>query len=679
MSTTKDLVSLSRAIQLIIQAQIKLQKETLDQICKNSSVCPLIEKCVKDCTKLPANTNTQNIGEVMSSIQDGAERVNTVVQGLKIYADFSLGNARSKTTETLLAGNFSVKPNISLGRIQYINNLQERLQPVDKSSDFVNGPHSLRSSENIVQSSVAPTETRTIVDYQIRLSQSDKELLKKLDMEHRAKLVKQIDREQRYEKDTMRELKEEKTVGETINESQAKVVAVTNPKAKLKLSDNAKQRKVPSSRIGRMVSFGSLAAGLGVGTATEYLKQTFGFGDVTSDGTNLFMSKANMERIVDTLCKVRGAALKLGQILSIQDESVVNPDLAKALERVRKSADFMPDWQVDQVMTMELGPEWKKKFSEFEMKPFAAASIGQVHYGKLDDDQEVAVKIQYPGVAKGIESDIDNLGGIMKMWNIFPKGMFLENLMAVAKRELAWEVDYLREAECTKKFKVVLENYNEFYVPNVIDNLTTKQVFTTELLDGVPLEQCFDMEYEHREIIGDKIMDLTLLEILKFKYMQTDPNWANFLYNPRKKQLLLLDFGASREYSKQFMDKYVQILKAACDGDRITVLNVSRELGFLTGYESKIMENAHVDAVMILGEIFRTDGKYDFCHQDLTYRIQNLAQTMLVHRLCPPPEEVYSLHRKLSGVFLLMAKLKVKIDCRQKFLALYEQYMFQNP
>lgn len=336
-----------------------------------------------------------------------------------------------------------------------------------------------------------------------------------------------------------------------------------------------------------MVSFGTLAAGLGIGTAAEYAKRTLGFAE-PSDGSNLFMNQANLERIVDTLCKVRGAALKLGQILSIQDESIVNPELAKALERVRKSADFMPNWQVEKVMSLEFGPNWREKFASFEEKPFAAASIGQVHSGHLHNGQEVAIKIQYPGVAKGIESDLDNLAAILKLWDVFPKGMFLENLMAVAKRELAWEVDYIREAECTKKFKDILVNYKDYYVPSVIDDLSTKQVFTTEMLNGIPVDQCFDLDLEHREYIAKKILELCLLEILEFRYMQTDPNWANFLYDPLKKQLLLLDFGASREYSKEFIDKYVKILKGACDADRETVLRVSKELGFLTGYESKV-------------------------------------------------------------------------------------------
>lgn len=120
------------------------------------------------------------------------------------------------------------------------------------------------------------------------------------------------------------------------------------------------------------------------------------------------------------------------------------------------------------MMAAELGPHWRECFQEFEDKPFAAASIGQVHRAVTKEGQEVAIKVQYPGVARGIESDIDNLGGIMKMWNIFPKGMFLENLMSVAKRELAWEVDYVREAECTKKFRELLAPYPDYYVPMVV-------------------------------------------------------------------------------------------------------------------------------------------------------------------------------------------------------------------
>ena len=106
-------------------------------------------------------------------------------------------------------------------------------------------------------------------------------------------------------------------------------------------------------------------------------------------------------------------------------------------------------------MDKELGADWRSRLPTFDDKPFAAASIGQVHFGKLVDGREVAVKIQYPGVAEGIDSDIKNLMSILKLWNVFPKGMYMDNLMKVARVELAWECDYLREAKYIRRFRYV--------------------------------------------------------------------------------------------------------------------------------------------------------------------------------------------------------------------------------
>ncbi|XP_075233856.1 ubiquinone biosynthesis protein COQ8, mitochondrial isoform X2 [Lycorma delicatula] len=467
--------------------------------------------------------------------------------------------------------------------------------------------------------------------------------------------------------------------GSDVKPAPPKPVARKAPKRKPVLSESAKQRSVPSSRLGRMFSFGSLAAGLGVGTVTEFTLRSLGLKE-SPKGTptsldSVFLTPANAERIVKTLCEVRGAALKIGQILSIQDNNIISPELQKAFERVRQSADFMPPWQVEKVMVKEFGHDWKSKLETFDVKPFAAASIGQVHPATLCDGTEVAVKIQYPGVAQGIESDIENLVGVLKIWNVFPEGLFIENLVEVAKRELAWEVDYVREAECTKKFRELLTPYPDYFIPRVIDDLCTKQVFTTELVEGIPVDKCQDLDYETRRHICGLIMQLCLREIFQFQFMQTDPNWSNFFYNPDTKQLILLDFGASRAYTKEFINQYIKVIKGAADGDRDKVLEVSKKMGFLTGYESKVMEEAHVDTVMILGEVFReTTGEFDFGSQDTTRRVQRLVPTILTHRLCPPPEEIYSLHRKLSGVFLLCSKLKVKMNCRQMFLNVYDNY-----
>ena len=119
-------------------------------------------------------------------------------------------------------------------------------------------------------------------------------------------------------------------------------------------------------------------------------------------------------------------------------------------------------------MQKELGANWRSLLSEFEDKPFAAASIGQVHLGKTKGGKEVAVKIQYPGVADSIDSDIRNLMGILAMWNIFPKGMYMDNLMGVARSELAWECDYVREADYMRQFRYVYDSFVSVSICNCL-------------------------------------------------------------------------------------------------------------------------------------------------------------------------------------------------------------------
>ncbi|KAL7892258.1 ABC1 family domain-containing protein [Trichoderma sp. SZMC 28014] len=428
-----------------------------------------------------------------------------------------------------------------------------------------------------------------------------------------------------------------------------------------------RESKVPATRFSRILNYGGLAAGMLGGAVTESMSRAFGGGGEGS----VLLSGGNMERLVAKLSRMRGAALKLGQMMSFQDSKMLPAPLQEVLQRVQDRADYMPAWQRDRVLASNLGPEWRDLFSEFEEKPIAAASIGQVHKAVLKSNgRRVAVKIQFPGVADSINSDLDNLGILLTATKLLPKGLYLNKTIDNARLELGWECDYLREAECAKRYKQLLQGEEDvFEAPDVYTEASGKQVLTMDFLDGIGVTRVHSFTQEQRNWIGTQILRLCLREITEFKFMQTDPNWTNFLYNAATNKLELLDFGASREFPEEFISQYVRLLESASRSDREGVKKHSERLGYLTGHESRTMLDAHIQSVLTLAEPFLDSAPevYDFKDQSITERVKALIPVMLHERLAPPPEETYSLHRKLSGAFLLCARLESKVRCRDLF------------
>lgn len=429
---------------------------------------------------------------------------------------------------------------------------------------------------------------------------------------------------------------------------------------------------VPSGRVSRAFGFAQLGAGLAIGTLSELAKRTIG--QSTSSDPIVLSNDANAQRLSDSLRRMRGAVMKLGQMLSIQDESIAPPALTNALAQVRKSAEAMPQHQLQQQLTAEWGENWKDAI-ELEDRPFAAASIGQVHRGTLltptNDDgiTKVAVKVQYPGVADSIESDLSNLTMLVKATGLSPPGLFLDNVIKVGRDELKIECDYQREVANQQSFQKLISSdsnlvADRFVVPKVIDELCTNRILVTELVSGGTIDKVVDLDQVERNRIGRAIMRLTMLELFVWRFMQTDPNWGNFLYDVRTRTTYLIDFGAAREYDEEFVQGYLNIVIANANRDEEALIEESIKMGFLTGKENEIMLEAHKLSGFCLGEPFQSYEPYDFKNSKVTSRISEHGAVFLQHRLTPPPEEVYTLHRKLAGAYNLCIKLGAKISCR---------------
>ncbi|OQO04732.1 hypothetical protein B0A48_09655 [Cryoendolithus antarcticus] len=427
-----------------------------------------------------------------------------------------------------------------------------------------------------------------------------------------------------------------------------------------------RESRVPSSRFSRLWQYSGLATTMAFGAVGESLRRVTGSG---AEGS-LMLSEANMNRLVAKLSRMRGAALKLGQMISFQDSKVLPPTINAVLQRVQDSADYMPSSQRDEVLTRNLGDNWRELFSDFSEKPFAAASIGQVHKATLaSNGKPVAVKIQYPGVRDSIDSDLNNISLLLTASRLLPKGLFFDKTVANARVELGWECDYIREAEACKRFKsLVSDEPNTFAVPIIYPEASGIDVLTADFMTGTAVTKITDLTQSERDWIGSQVLRLCLREVMEWQFMQTDPNWTNFLYNRSSQHLELLDFGASRDFPSTFIKPYVSLLIAASRNDRATCLSRSVELGYLTGEESKAMLDAHVDSILVLAEPFREGGDvYDFKDQTITDRVRANIGLMLRERVRPPPEETYSLHRKLSGAFLLCARLESRVKAQGMF------------
>lgn len=427
-----------------------------------------------------------------------------------------------------------------------------------------------------------------------------------------------------------------------------------------------RETRVPERRRERIARLGGMLAGMAGETAVEALRRVAGRGT----GEGMVLSRANARRLADTLGDLRGAAMKLGQLLSMHGEDLVPGHLAEILGALRSQGAFMPEAQLRGVLVRELGPEWRDRFAEFDFEPIAAASIGQVHAAEAADGRDVAVKIQYPGVARSIDSDVDSLSALLRLLRLLPAGFDITRLTAELKRELEREADYEREAASTEQFGALLVGDPDVFVPRVHHDLSTRHVLTTDRVRGLPIDDLRSPEHpaERKDRIGSKLLQIVFREIFEFRRVQTDPNFANYLYEPKRDRIALLDFGAVRKLSVRFSEGYRALIRASVAGDDAKILQAGREIGLLTGRESRTALRTFVELCDLGGEPLRRDEPYDFARSDLPLRARDLGQQAFLNGgLGQPPTDALLLHRKLAGTYLLLAHIGARVECRPLF------------
>jgi len=425
---------------------------------------------------------------------------------------------------------------------------------------------------------------------------------------------------------------------------------------------------LPSTPASRLLKLGRLAGGLAAGMAAEGARR-LASGNTPSIG-DLLLTPQNAGKIEKQLSELRGAAMKVGQLLSMEAGDLLPAELSAVLARLRENANHMPMLQVAAVLEQAWGGEWTKRFKRFNFQPLAAASIGQVHEGVTKDGRSLAIKIQYPGVRDSIDSDVANVARLLSLVRTLPNRADISPLLDEAKRQLHQESDYLREAMLLESYRKHLGDHPRFTLPEVIREWTTPEVLTMSYLAGEPIETLEKDPRERRDRICAELLELAMRELFDWGLVQTDPNFANYRYDHASGRIGLLDFGAARHYPPEKAAVLRSLLGAVLETDVAAISREAEAVGYIQPDDPQTYRETVIDLLLDATEPIRHQGVYNFSGSGLAERMSEkvIAMRFEARYWRLPPPDILFLHRKLGGLYMLFSRLGARIDVNQSIL-----------
>lgn len=369
--------------------------------------------------------------------------------------------------------------------------------------------------------------------------------------------------------------------------------------------------------------------------------------------------------IADSLAQLRGAAMKAGQLLSLDAGDFLPPEALEVLRRLQDDAQPVDFGTVREVLVEELGEEGVARLDGLSPSAAAAASIGQVHRARVDG-RAVAVKVQFPGVAESIPSDLAVLRRMTEaLMTVSGRRVPVEALFEELEVTLVLEADYRHEASCLSEVRQRLGSDRRFIVPEVVTELSERRVLTMDWLDGESFGAWMQRgpSRTERESVARALLDLYCREFFEWGLVQTDPNPGNFLVMDGAR-LGLLDFGATRRYPEDFREAYVSMLRRIGGGRDQEILSAGLDFELLDPREGEEARAAFVEMMRAATHPFSARVQpFRFQAPDYHAWTRRVVVRFLNSlRFTPPPRHLIFLHRKLGGLFNILRRLDLEMD-----------------
>jgi predicted unusual protein kinase regulating ubiquinone biosynthesis (AarF/ABC1/UbiB family) len=425
---------------------------------------------------------------------------------------------------------------------------------------------------------------------------------------------------------------------------------------------------ITSGRARRMFSVGRLTGTVGGSYLWQVLKRPFQSAS-RADRALLEAHIRNAERIVTGSAELRGAFMKLTQLLSMRRD-LFPAEALEVLSVVQSSVPPMPWPQVQEVLGAELGRGFERHFRSFDTEAFAAASLGQVHRAVLTTGAQVAVKIQYPGVAKTVAQDLQNVRALLRVLatlarDVMRQDVDPEEVATELEARLQEELDYRHEAANLARFRKLLADDPDVEIPTVHAALSTERVLTMGHLEGYPIQDIMapGVDEALKDWVAVKLFRLLWRQVLEFGVLHTDPHPGNYLVTHHP-HLGILDFGAVRVFEPAIRRAYLALARALVAHDDAAIGEACRALGFIGPQDDRA---PFVRIVHVVCEPLEKDADVHPADFDILERAAQVTQLAVQHRTFRTPGHHVFLFRALLGVDAYLKALGTRRNWHRLF------------